>query len=285
MTGQQALAAAAQRLRAAGVEDGLRDARVLLAFALDLPADRLTLHLADAVPAAASARLDAAIEARARRQPVAQITGQRLFWGRSFRVTQDVLDPRPETETLVATALEQPFVKMLDLGTGSGCILLSCLADRPLAHGTGVDLSAPALAVARDTARRLGLTDRCTLLQSDWCASVQGRFDLITANPPYIAASEMAALAPEVRLWEPAMALTPGGDGLDAYRIIARQAPWHLRPGGRLLVEIGPTQAAAVAALFAAADLTGIEVRHDLDGRDRVVLARKPATTGTSDQF
>ncbi len=285
MTGHDSLAAAALRLRAVGVEDALRDARVLLAFALGLPADRLTLHLADAVPAAALARFDVALEARARRQPVAQITGQRLFWGRSFAVTQDVLDPRPETETLVAAALEQNFVKMLDLGTGSGCILLSCLAECPEAQGMGVDLSAPALAVAQGNAERLGLTSRCTWAQSDWCAEVAGRFDLITANPPYIAASEMAALAPEVRRWEPVMALTPGGDGLAAYRIIARQASLLLLPGGRLMVEIGPTQAASVAALFGAAGLTGIEIRRDLDGRDRVVLAIRSPSAGLSDQF
>ena len=276
MTGNDALRPATERLRAAGVENPARDARILLAHALDLPADRLTLHLPDPLPPAAAARYDAALTARCSRQPVAQITGQRLFWGRSFHVTPDVLDPRPETETLVAAALNQPFASILDLGTGSGCILLSCLADRPSASGTGVDLSLAALAVARSNADRLGLAGRCRFLQSDWCASVAGQYDLILSNPPYIAAAEMADLAPEVRLWEPPLALTPGGDGLDAYRIIAGQAPAHLRPGGRLMVEIGPTQAEIVSAFFIAAGLTDVAVRKDMDGRDRVVLAKKP---------
>ena len=276
MTGNDALRHAVQRLGTAGVESPGRDARILLAFALNLPADRLTLHLPDPVPPEAVARYEAALTARTRRQPVAQITGQRLFWGRSFRVTPAVLDPRPETEVLVATALEQPFSRILDLGTGSGCILLSCLADRPEAHGTGVDLSHPALAVARDNADRLGVAARASFVQSDWCTAVDGQFDLILANPPYIAAAEMPLLAPEVRLWEPSLALTPGGDGLDAFRIIARQSPARLLPGGRLMVEIGPTQAAEVSALFAAAGLNQIRIRRDLDGRDRVVTAVKP---------
>lgn len=276
MTGTQALRLAVERLRDAGVEDAARDARILLAHSLGRPADRLTLHLTDPVPPEAAARFDAALTARTRRQPVSQITGQRLFWGRSFRVTPDVLDPRPETEVLIATALEQPFRKILDLGTGSGCILLSCLADRPIAHGTGVDLSPSALAIAADNADRLGLAARAGFLLSDWCQAVVDRYDLIISNPPYITAAEMPFLAPEVRLWEPAMALTPGGDGLDAYRIIARQSLARLLPGGRLMVEIGPTQAAEVSALFAAAGLDQIGIRRDLDGRDRVVLAVRP---------
>ena len=276
MTAAEALRAATEHLRAAGIDDPIRDARALLAHALDLQADRLTLHLPDAMPQAATTRLETALAARLQHQPIAQIIGHRLFWGRRFAVTRDVLDPRPETEILVATALERPFFKLLDLGTGSGCILLSLLADRPVAHGTGVDLSDAALAVARGNADQLGLTARAKFQQSDWCAAIEGRFDLIVANPPYIAADEMAGLAPDVRLWEPAMALTPGGDGLDAYLTIARQAPARLLSGGRLMVEIGPTQGASVSALFARAGLADIDIRRDLDGRDRVVMGVKP---------
>ena len=278
MTAAEALRAALPRLRAAGIDDPVRDARVLLAFALNMPNERLTLHLNDPVPPEAQVRFDAALRAREMRQPVAQIVGRRLFWGRSFRVTPDVLDPRPETETLVATALERPFFKVLDLGTGSGCILLSLLADRAVAQGTGVDLSALALAVASQNAADLGLAHRARFHLSDWCGAVEGRFDLIVSNPPYIAAAEMAGLDPEVRDHEPHLALTPGGDGLAAYRAIASQAPARLVPGGRLLVEIGPTQGQAVSALFAASGLAAIALRRDLDGRDRVVLAEKPLT-------
>ena len=282
MTGAGALRNTARTLSDAGLSGAMTDARALLAHALGLPPEKLTLHLPEVLPPDAEARLAAALSARLTRQPVAQITGKRLFWGRSFIVTPDVLDPRPETECLVATALEQTFRTLLDLGTGSGCILLSLLADRPMARGTGADLSPKALVVAARNATALGLSERARFQVSDWCRSVAGRFDLIVANPPYIAAAEMAGLAPEVRDHEPRLALTPGGDGLDAYRAIATQAPARLIPGGRLLVEIGPSQGAAVRDLFLGAGLERLEIRPDLDGRDRVVLARKP---GAQDEF
>ncbi|MBW6505602.1 MAG: peptide chain release factor N(5)-glutamine methyltransferase [Rhodobacteraceae bacterium] len=275
MAAASALRAAIPRLGAAGVPDPARDARRLLAHALRISPDRLTLELSRLLSAAEALAFEAAIAARAARQPVSQITGTRAFWGREFRVTRATLDPRPETETLVAEALAAPFGRLLDLGTGTGCILLSCLAERPGATGIGIDASSGALAVARENAARLGLADRAELRLGDWFADVSERFDLIVSNPPYIAEAEMAALAPEVRDWEPALALCPGGDGLGAYRSIAAGAFAHLTPGGRLLLEIGPTQAAAVVALLADAGLPGARVLPDLDGRDRVVSARR----------
>lgn len=276
MTGAEALRLAVPRLAAAGIDGAARDARLLLAHALGIAPDRLTLHLTDEMSAPQARAYEEGLAARVSRQPVAQITGTRLFWGLPFRVTRDTLDPRPETEILVAEALSRPFVKLLDLGTGTGCILLSCLKGMPVAQGTGVDISEAALEVARENSRSLGLEARARFQHSDWFSGVFGSFDLIVSNPPYIAAGEMAALAPEVRDWEPHQALTPGGDGLDAYRAIARGAGARLMPGGRLLVEIGPTQGQAVAALFAAAGLEDIRILPDLDGRDRVVAAAKP---------
>lgn len=280
VTGAEALRPAILRLRAAGVADGPGDARRLLAHALGLPSDRLTLHLHDPLDAAQAAAFEAAVAARAARQPVSQIVGERLFFGRSFRVTRDTLDPRPETELLVMAALERPFSRVLDLGTGTGCILLSCLAGMPIATGLGTDLSEPALAVAAENAARHGLAGRVAFRPSDWFAAVPGRFDLILSNPPYIAAAEMAGLAPEVRDWEPHLALSPGGDGLDAYRAIAAGAGARLMGGGRLLLEIGPSQAAAVSALLAAQGFVDLSVRSDLDGRDRVISALKPGPAG-----
>jgi release factor glutamine methyltransferase len=276
MKAQDALRRAIPQLQEAGIEDAARDARVLLAHALGIGHDRLTLKLQDEMTAPQAALYDAALTAREARQPVAQITGRRLFWGLSFRVTRDVLDPRPETETLVAEALRRPFLKMLDLGTGSGCILLSCLKGMPMARGLGTDISDAALQVAVGNTRDLGLEAQARFRRSDWFANVTGAYDLIVSNPPYIAAKEMPALAPEVRDWEPHLALTPGGDGLDAYRAITRGAGARLMPGGRLLVEIGPTQGAAVAELFAQAGLTQVRVLPDMDGRDRVVGGEKP---------
>ncbi len=283
MTAQDALRLAIPRLTAAGIDNAPRDARLLLSYAMGIARDRLTLHLPDSLTDLAQAAFDAAILARSNRQPVSQITGQRQFWGRSFKVTQDTLDPRPETEILVAEALTRPFLKLLDLGTGTGCILLSCLADMPMASGTGSDLSAKALNVAEENAAILNLSNRAKFIQSDWCANIHGRFDLIISNPPYIAADEMPTLSPDVLQWEPHAALTPGGDGLDAYRKIATQAPARLMPQGRLLLEIGPSQSAAVTALLAAQDLINIRTLQDLDGRDRVVCAQKsqnPASCG-----
>ena len=275
MKASDALRLAIPRLEAAGVEGAGRDARVLLAFALGVTPDRLTLHLPDEMAGAQAEAYEAALAAREARQPVAQITGRRLFWGQWFRVTRDTLDPRPDTEALVAEALAEPFLKVLDLGTGTGCILLSCLKGMPMARGVGVDISEAALAVAGDNSSDLGLRDRARFLHSDWFGAVRGTFDLIVANPPYIAAEEMPGLAPEVRDWEPHLALTPGGDGLEPYRIIARGAPARMMPGARLMVEIGPTQGQAVSALFRAAGLEGIRILPDMDGRDRVVAARK----------
>ena len=267
-----ALRDATRRLNEAGIEDAPRDARRLLAHALGLAPDRLTLHLQDEVAAAARAAFEAAVTARLARQPVAQITGERLFWGRSFRVTRDTLDPRPETEILVAEALSQPFTRVLDLGTGTGCILLSLLADRPEATGLGADLSPAALEVAKDNAGRLSVADRADFVLSDWFDAVSGQFDLIVSNPPYIAADEMPSLSPDVRNWEPELALTPGGDGLIAYLRITAGMGAHLAPAGRVIVEIGPSQGAAVAAMFARAGLQAVRILPDLDGRDRCVV-------------
>ena len=276
MTGTGALGAAIARLRVAGISDASGDARRLLAHALAIAPDRLTLHLTERLSPDSQHRFEAALIRRLARQPVSQIVGTRLFWGRAFTVTPAVLDPRPETECLIAEALRAPFVRVLDLGTGSGCILLTLLAERRgKASGLGVDLSSDALAIARQNRLALQCDDCADLQQGSWYAPVNQRFDLIVSNPPYVAADEMAGLAPEVRDWEPRLALTPEGDGLDAYRAISAGAQAHLAEGGRVIVEIGPTQAAAVAQMFHAAGFSDVVVGPDLDGRDRVLVARR----------
>jgi release factor glutamine methyltransferase len=252
------------------------DARRLMAAALALAPHQLGLSPGRVLDAAEAARFRGFVAERRAHRPVSKITGMRAFWRHEFLVTDDTLDPRPDTEVLVAKALERPFAKMLDLGTGTGCILLSCLVERPAATGLGTDLSEAALVVAAANADRLGVT-RARFLRSDWFAAVTGRFDLIVSNPPYIAAEEMAGLAPDVRLWDPELALTPGGDGLAAYRAIAAGAAARLVAGGRLLLEIGPTQGAAVTGYLSAQGFAEVAVSRDLDGRDRVVSAVKPA--------
>jgi release factor glutamine methyltransferase len=264
-------------LTEAGIEGAARDARVLMANCLKIDRSRLTLILPDEADYFTRHEFMVDIRARAGGMPVSALLGYREFYGRRFTVTQDVLDPRPETECLVELALQEDFAEVLDLGTGTGCILLTLLAERPGATGVGTDISARALDVARGNAAALGVDGRLWLTESDWFRWVDGRFDLIVSNPPYIAAGEMAGLAPEVRDHDPHGALTDGGDGLGAYRAIAAGLGDHLAPGGRVLLEIGPTQGAAVTGLLQAAGLQQVAIHPDLDGRDRVVSARNPA--------
>lgn len=274
VTAAQAMAAAASRLRAAGVADPARDARLLLAHAARIDAARVTLIAPEDLPQGVAERYERLIALRAVRVPVSHLVGEREFYGRRFKVSRDVLDPRPETETLIEAALAEPFESVLDLGTGSGCILVTLLAERSNASGLGIDLSEAACLQASANAVLHRVENRAEIRRSDWFAAVEGRFDLIVANPPYIAGTEMAGLDEEVRRHEPRQALTDGGDGLGAYRRIGADVVRHLEPGGRLVVEIGPTQAAAVSALLAGAGLTGLRVIADLDGRDRVICAR-----------
>lgn len=271
------IANGARHLRDAGIPSPERDARWLMADCLDVPRDRLTLHLHDPLPPEAASRFMRFIHDRLNRKPVSRILGEREFWGRAFRVTDVTLDPRPETETLVELALSEPFTKVLDLGTGTGCILVTLLAERPGVVGVGTDISPEAVLVAGQNSERHGVAGRVVLPISDWYQDIGGRFDLIVSNPPYIAAAEMDALSPDVRDHDPRIALTDEADGLTAYRRIASDARHHLTPGGRILVEIGPTQGAAVVGLFLASGLENLRLHHDLDGRDRVVSGTAPS--------
>ncbi|MES0824142.1 peptide chain release factor N(5)-glutamine methyltransferase [Ruegeria sp. SCP11] len=274
LTAAQAMVAATARLRAAGVADPARDARVLLAHAARIEASRVTLIAPEELSPEIAERYDQLISLRAIRVPVSHLLGEREFYGRRFRVSRDVLDPRPETETLIEAALSEPFDRVLDLGVGSGCILITLLAERSSASGVGVDLSEIACLQASANAVQHNVQGRAEILRSDWFEDIDGEFDLIVSNPPYISLTEMEELSPEVREHEPRMALTDEGDGLGAYRRIAASAPDFLMPGGRILVEIGPAQGKSVAALFQAAGLVETRIIPDLDGRDRVVVAR-----------
>ncbi|MDZ7708702.1 MAG: peptide chain release factor N(5)-glutamine methyltransferase [Roseovarius sp.] len=281
MTANEALRAAVRRLAGVGIDGAAGDARALMAEALEVGRDRLVLHLGEEMEAGALARFEAMLARRLAREPVARILGRRAFWGRDFTVTPDVLDPRPETECVVAEALAGPVPgRLLDLGTGSGCIAVTLLAEWPGARGVATDISGSALAVAAENAARHGVAGRLDLVESDWFARVAGRFDLIVSNPPYIARAGMAGLAREVRDHDPRGALCDGGDGLGAYRALAQGVMDRLAPGGRFVVEIGAGQGGDVAQILARAGLTDVRLKPDLDGRDRVVAGRYPAETG-----
>jgi release factor glutamine methyltransferase len=224
--------------------------------------------------------LDAYLARRARREPVSHILGRKGFWKIMLGVTPDVLTPRPESETLLDVLLpripEAARVRILDLGVGSGALLLALLAERPRAIGLGVDVSEAALAVARENAANLGLAGRAALLRGDWTHGLEAEgFDIVVANPPYIPSAEIEMLDPEVKDHEPRLALDGGADGLDAYRDLAPQILEVLRPGGYFAVEVGLGQADAVQALFAAAGAVDLAIQPDLSARPRVVHGAK----------
>jgi len=275
---------AARTLREAGIDTAALDARLLLCEAAGLTHEALVARGREQFPPDAAARLAGYLDRRLGGEPVSRIKGKREFYGREFLIDTNTLDPRPDTETIVTAALDVAAregwtgkpLSVLDLGTGSGCILLTLLAELPEAHGLGTDIATGALRAAERNARRLGLAGRARFLGARWFDGLAGRFDLIVSNPPYIARAEIGGLAREVAAHDPWRALDGGADGLDAYRAIAAKAGDFLTPRGQLLVEIGAGQAEAVSRLFHGA---GLEVgRHgplsDLAGRPRCLLAR-----------
>ncbi len=268
------VANAAQSLRAAGIDSAARDARALVAHALGVAANRIVLLGSDPIDLKAQERLAGYLERRLRHEPVSKITGWRQFWGRDFHISKAVLDPRPETETVIVEALKHPAATVLDLGTGSGILAVTLMAEWPKAQALATDISPAALAVAGKNAARYDIGDRLSFAQSNWFEGVQGEFDLIVANPPYIAMEEMAGLDRDVRDFDPHIALTPGGDGLDPYRVIAAAVGRHLSPDGRVIIEIGHQQAANVLQIFQDAGLSSLCCHPDLAGRDRVISAR-----------
>ena len=282
MTVGQALRQAEARLRSGGVPDPALDAERLLRHALGWDRADVIARGAEALPETDAQRFFALVEERAARRPLQHITGIQAFWRHEFLVTPDVLIPRPETEVLVETALDlirdRPAPVVVDVGTGSGCIALSIAAERPDAIVHGVDASAPALAVATENARRLGLDHGVELHQGDLIdpvARLRGAIDLIVSNPPYVDPSEIPTLAPEVRDHEPRPALLAPDPPYGIYRRIAREACGALRPGGHLIVEVGQGMAETVAQVFGEAGLVDVATRPDLAGIPRVVSGRR----------
>ncbi len=266
----------------AGIEDAKVDARALICQALRIERARLIADSDRVLEAREVAALQALAARRLKREPVSRIRGRKEFWNLMLEVTPAVLTPRPETETVVEAALDLlgrdgmklERLRMLDIGTGSGALLLALLSELPHARGLGTDISEEALAVARANAERNDLQDRCKFLACDIAQGIEGKFDLIVSNPPYVAQGDIATLAPEVRDYAPRLALDGGNDGLDCYRAIARQAPRLLGPGGRLIVELGAGQEAAVRALFTTAGLQVGASRADLAGIPRALPAK-----------
>jgi release factor glutamine methyltransferase len=277
----QAHTAAARLLREARIAAPELDARLLLCHATGLSHEAYVAGLEDALAPDAAVRFGTYVARRLAGEPVSRIVCVREFYGRSFSIDASTLDPRPDTETLVEAALglvdREASLSILDLGTGSGCILITLLAELPQASGVGVDNSLAVLEQAQANAQVHGVGNRASFAASDWLEAVEGSFDLVVANPPYLSAADMAALSPEVRDHDPRPALDGGPDGLSAYRRIVPGLRKALRPGGFALFEVGPDQAQAVLRFLAEAGLDvgeGQYLWRDLAGRPRVVGAR-----------
>ncbi|MBU1346783.1 MAG: peptide chain release factor N(5)-glutamine methyltransferase [Alphaproteobacteria bacterium] len=273
------------QLKSARIDSPAIDARLLLEAASG--ASRLDILTDPHRPLTADQQstMAAYLERRLRREPVSRILGRKGFWKIMLNVTPDVLSPRPDTETLLDIAMlafepAQAF-SVIDLGTGSGAILLAVLGDRPSAHGVGTDISSEALAVAKENAANLGLDGRATFLRTEWATGFgDASFDLVVSNPPYIPSDDIPGLDPEVRDHDPVLALDGGADGLQAYRDLAPEIARILKPGGTFAVEIGWDQGPAVKALFEAAGLDDVKIVKDLGDRHRVVTnGPDPRTT------
>ncbi|MEX2297287.1 MAG: peptide chain release factor N(5)-glutamine methyltransferase [Dongiaceae bacterium] len=274
--------AAERRLAAAGIDGARREAKLLAALALDCPADSLSARPDRAIDTAQAARYETLVDRRQAREPLSRIRGSREFWSLDFALNAATLDPRPDSETLVEAALDltpaDAPLRVLDLGTGSGCLLIAFLSERSRAHGIGIDLDDAAVRLAALNAERNNVGARARFATGDWRRPEtlpSGPFDIVLANPPYIPSAAIAGLEPEVAQHEPRRALDGGADGLDAYRSLAALLGGLLAPDGHAVVELGQMQAGAVAAILAGGGLAIGPIRADLGGIERCLVVRK----------
>jgi release factor glutamine methyltransferase len=271
----------AKALRAAGIDSPRHEARVLLAEASGLSRDELIADPARIVSSDIAGRFREFIRRRSEREPIAYILGRREFWSLKFKVSPAVLIPRPDSETLIEAALttisdRRAPLRLLDLGTGSGCLLLALLSELPQASGVGLDISAEALAMARENAEALGLSGRAAFLEGGWNETPPGPFDIVLANPPYISEPDLHRLERDVRDYEPHRALSGGKDGLDAYRPVVAAVARVLAPGGAALIELGAGQAGPVSAFAEEQGFYAISRAKDLAGHERCLILRGP---------
>lgn len=275
-----AITHAARRLAEAGISDSRREARLILALAMGADQAVVFGYPERVLDGTTRARVEQLVERRLKHEPLSRLRGMREFWSLEFVLSPETLDPRPDSETLIEAALahlpnRDAPLRVLDLGTGTGCLLLALLSELPNATGLGVDVLPGAVEIARRNATSLGLSSRAQFELRDWRGEITGKADVILANPPYIKSDDIQSLAPEVAAFEPLVALDGGMDGLDAYRALAPIFPTVLTQGGLACIELGLGQAESVARLLVESGLTINEIRKDLSGVERCLIARR----------
>ena len=271
---KEVLADTSIKLSKSGIEGAARDARILTAFAFEIPISELSLKINQQVSEKIIFEIEKLILRRINREPISKILGRRDFWGRTFSINENVLDPRGDTETLIDFVIEKPVKSVLELGTGSGAIAITLACEWKEVHVTAVDISEDALLLAKLNAEKFNVQNKIHFLNSDWYDNVKGLFDLIISNPPYIGLAEQDELSAEVIKYDPEIALFAGRDGLDAYKKIIPNLPKFLNPDGFVALEIGASQGVQVKNMMNAVGFIDAKIVKDLSGKDRLVAAK-----------
>ena len=271
---QRVLADTAYKLSHSGIESAARDARVLTAYALEVPISDLSLKINDKVSANIISKLEKLILRRINREPISKILGRREFWGRTFSINKNVLDPRGDTETLIDYVIEKPVKKVLELGTGSGVIAVTLACAWKEVQVTAVDISEDALLLAQINAEKFNVENKIQFLKSDWFENVEGIFDMIISNPPYIGWVEQNKISAEVKKYDPEIALFAGYDGFDAYKKIIPSLSKFLNQDGLVVLEVGASQSSQVKDIMNSFGFFDVEILKDLSGKKRVVAAK-----------
>ena len=268
---KKVLADTAIKLSKSGIEGGARDTRILTAYALGVPISDLSLKMNEQVSEKIIAKLEKLINRRINKEPISKILGRRDFWGRSFSINKNVLDPRGDTETLIDFVIEKPVKSVLELGTGSGAIAVTLACEWKDVHVTAIDISEDALLQAKINAEKFDVQNKIQFLKSDWFDAIDGIFDLIISNPPYIGLIEKETISDEVIKYDPEIALFAGNEGLDAYKRIIANLAEYLKPDGFVVLEIGASQSNQVKNMMNAVGFANTKIVKDLSGKDRLI--------------
>ena len=271
---KEVLAKTAIKLSKSGIEGAARDARILTAFAFEIPISELSLKINQQASEKIIVELEKLILRRINREPISKILGRRDFWGRTFSINENVLDPRGDTETLIDFVIEKPVKSVLELGTGSGAIAVTLACEWKEVHVTATDISENALSLAKINAEKFNVQNKIHFLTSDWFENVKGAYDLIISNPPYIGLTEQDEISAEVIKYDPEIALFAGRDGLDAYRRIIPSLSKFLNPDGFVALETGASQSNQVKNMMNAVGFIDAKIVKDLSGKDRLVAAK-----------